>query len=195
MGKNFSKKTIRLGVIKNIKKSKSIGDKIIVEIRMRRVYQNHIKIDSGFYDGKRYLDNMSDFFNKIKNDKINNEIFVKLHHSEWGWSEKKLFLTNNPKLKFINSNTKMIDIFNSAKLMIYTFCSSGYLESIAANKPTIVLYLHDLNLLNDKTKKHFKILKKNGILHTDVSSLLKMLKNITIQIKFKNGGVIKKFKN
>ena len=175
-GKISKKKTIRLGVIKNIKKSKSIGDKIIVEIRMRRVYQNHIKIDSGFYDGKKYLDNMCDFFNKIKNDEINNEIFVKLHHSEWGWNEKKLFLTNNPKLKFINSNKKMIDIIDSAKLMIYTFCSSGYLESIAANKPTIVLYLHDLNLLNDKTKKHFKILKKNGILHTDINSLIRMLK-------------------
>ena len=49
------KKILPFGVIKNLKKSSKVGDKIILEIRMRKGYNRDIKIDSGFYESQKYI--------------------------------------------------------------------------------------------------------------------------------------------
>ena len=46
----------------------------------------------------------------------------------------------------------MIKEINSAMLIIHTHCGTGHLESLSINKPTLILFTQDLNLLNAKTK-------------------------------------------
>ena len=53
----------------------------------------------------------------------------------------------------------MIDEINSAKLIIHTFCGTGHLECFAANKPTVILFLSDINLYNESSKNILKNLK------------------------------------
>ena len=69
----------------------------------------------------------------------------------------------------------MIDVINSAKLVIHTFCSTGHLESLAANRPTLILFIYDMKLYNEKSQKYFKKFEKAGILHTNYKSFLKFL--------------------
>ena len=79
-----------------------------------------------------------------------------MHQIKWLWNEKKLFQSYNPFLKFLDERKKMIDEINSAKLIIHTFCGTGHLECFAANKPTVILFLSDINLYNESSKKYFK---------------------------------------
>jgi putative transferase (TIGR04331 family) len=72
----------------------------------------------------------------------------------------------------------MIKEINSAKLIIQTYCGTGHLETLAINKPMLILFVHNLNLLNDKSKNYFKKFIKLGIVHTTPESLLKMLENL-----------------
>ena len=46
----------------------------------------------------------------------------------------------------------MIKEINSAKLVIHTYCGTGHLESLSINKPTLILFVHNLNLFDKKTK-------------------------------------------
>ena len=50
----------------------------------------------------------------------------------------------------------MIKEISSAKLVIHTYCGTGHLESMAINKPTLILFVHNLNLFDKKTKKYIK---------------------------------------
>ena len=72
----------------------------------------------------------------------------------------------------------MIKEINSAKLIIQTFFGTGHLESLAINKPTLILFVHNLNLLNDKSKNYLKKFIRLGIVHRTPESLLKMLESL-----------------
>ena len=75
----------------------------------------------------------------------------------------------------------MIKEISSAKLIIQTFCGTGHLESLAINKPTLILFVHNLNLLNNRSKIYFKKFIKLGIVHKTPESLLKILETLENQ--------------
>lgn len=180
-GKISKKNVIPFGIIKNLKKNKDNYDKskkIILEVRMRKAYNREIKLDSGFIESKKYLKNLCDFFYSIKKKNFSKNLYVKLHPTKSFWNEKKMFLSYNKDLKFLDEKKEMIKEMNSAKLIIHTFCATGHLECISIDKPTLILFVHDLNLLNDKTKKYFIIFKKLGIMHFSSESLIKKLQKI-----------------
>ena len=173
-----NKKITPFGVVKNIKDNKKIGNKIILVVRMRRGYGREIKIDSGFLESQNYLKSLENFFSLIKDDKLFENLYIKLRPDKSFWNEEDHFLNVNPNLKFIDESKKMTKEMNSAKLVIQTTCSSGHLETIAINKPTLIYLSHDLNLLDKKSKKYLLEFKKLGIVHTNPKSLCKILKKL-----------------
>lgn len=170
------KNVFPIGVIKDLKKGSK--NKIILEVRSRKPFDKDIKIDSGFFEGKKYLNNLCTFFKLIRNCKISNDLVIKLKDDISNWKEKKLFDSANPDLTYLNRSKKMVKEISDAKLIIHTYCSSGHLECLAANKPTLILYVHNFNLLEKKTMIYFKKFEKLGILHTSPQSLFNKLKKI-----------------
>ena len=184
---NIGKKnTQAIGVIKKINQNKkNSANKIILEVRVRKGY-TRLKVDSGFLEAKKYIESLCKFFTLIKNNEINETLFVKLHQIKWMWNEKKQFQSHNPFLKFLDERKRMINEINSAKLIIHTFCGTGHLECFAANRPTVILFLGDINLYNEISKKYFKRFKKLGILYTNPTSLYKFLIKINSEDKIEN---------
>ena len=177
---NIKKKNVApIGIIKNLRSTSRRSNKIILEVRMRKsAYQEEIKIDSGFLEGKKYIKNLCAFFSLLKGNKICENLFIKLHETKSFWHEKKQFLSHNPELKFLDERKSMIKEISSAKLIIQTYCGTGHLESLAINKPTLILFVHNLNLLNDKSKNYIKKFMKLGIVHRTPQSLFKMLESL-----------------
>ena len=118
------------------------------------------------------------FFSLLNGKKISENLFIKLHETKSFWYEKKQFLSHNSELKFIDEKKSMIKEINSAKLIIHTFCGTGHIESLAINKPTLILFVHNLNLLNDKSKNYFKKFIRLGIVHRTPESLIEILENL-----------------
>jgi len=120
------------------------------------------------------------FFSLLKKTNINKNLFIKLHEKgkKASWKEKEHFLSYNSKLKFIDEKKSMIREMNSSKLIVHTFCGTGHLESIAVNKPTLIFFTLNFNLLNNRTRNYFKKFVRLGIVHTTPESLLKMLNNL-----------------
>ena len=173
------KKVVPIGVIKNFSNISKKSNKIILEVRMRKEgYTREIKLDSGAFESKKYLNNLCIFFSLLKGKKVCKNLFIKLSEQKSFWDEKKQFLSHNSELKFLDEKKKMIKEINSAKLIIQTYCGTGHLETLAINKPMLILFVHNLNLLNDKSKNYFKKFIKLGIVHTTPESLLKMLENL-----------------
>ncbi len=186
---------IPLGIIKNIINSSEKSDKIIIEVRMRKGYNREIKIDSGFLESKKYFENLCTFFSLIKGKKISKNLFVKLNQATTFWHEKEQFLSHNSELKFIDPNKKMIKEINSARLIIHTFCSTGHLECLAINRPTLILFIHNLNLLNEKSKGYLKKFIELGIVHKTPESLYNTLKSLDSNENIEKWWNLKKRQN
>ena len=103
---------------------------------------------------------------------------MKLHPAKTDWYEKKQFLSIDSNLRFIDENKKMTEEMKTAKIIIQTTFSSGHLESLAINKPTLIYLSHNFDLLENKSKKYLLKFKKLGIVHTDPKSLFKILKKL-----------------
>ena len=101
--------------------------------------------------------------------------------------KKICFLSANPRIKFLDESKKMHMEIQSAKIVVQTFCSTGHLESLATNKPTLMYLTHDFNLLEKKSQKYFLEFKKIGIVHTNPKSLYDML------LKINNKGELTKW--
>ncbi len=172
------KKVIPIGVIKNLNFSKKRSNKIILEVRKRNKYVGELKIDSGFLESKKYFDSMCTLFSFLKGRKVTENLYVKLHPTKSFWQEKNQFLHHNPNLKFLDENKNMIKEINSAKLIIHTHLGTGHLESLAINKPTLILLVNNLSSFNSKSIIYIKKLIKTGIVHTTPESLLKKLESL-----------------
>lgn len=186
------KKIIPIGVIKNLNKPIKKSNKIILEVRMRKGYNREIKIDSGFHESKKYFKNLCTFFSLIKGKKYSDNLFVKLHPTKSFWCEKQQFLAHNPKLNFLDEKKKMVEEMSSAKLIIHTFCSTGHLECLALNRPTLILFVHNFNLLNERSKNYLKKFMKLGIVHKTPESLLKVLESFDTNKSIKKWWNLKK---
>ena len=172
------KKVIPIGVIKNLSNNIKKSNKIILEVRKRHGYVGEIKIDSGFLDSKKYFNELCTFFKLLKGNKLCENLFIKLHPTESFWNEKKQFLSHNPELKFLDQRKSMIKEIGSAKLIIHTFCGTGHLECLAINKPTLILFVQNLNLLDNKSRNYIKKFMKLGIVHKTPKSLFRMLESL-----------------
>lgn len=177
-GKIKKKHTFPIGVIKNLKDKQKNSNRIILEVRKRSKYEGELKTDSGFFESEKYNKSLSNFFSLIKNNKITQKLYIKLHERKSLWHEKEQFLSLNSELNFLDDKSIMIKEINNAKLIIYTFCGTGHLESLSVNKPTLILFVHDINFLNNKTKNYFKKFIKLGIVHLTSKSLFNMLKKL-----------------
>tara|TARA_Y100000590_G_scaffold219797_1_gene248864 strand:- start:1205 stop:2956 length:1752 start_codon:yes stop_codon:yes gene_type:complete len=171
-------KVIPIGVIKNLSNNFKRSNKIILEVRKRTGYVGEIKIDSGFLDSKKYFNDLCAFFRLLKGNKICENLFIKLHPTNSFWHEEKQFLSHNPELKFLDERKSMIKEISSAKLIIHTFYGTGHLECLAINKPTLILFAQNLNLLDNKSKNYIKKFMKLGIVHRTPQNLFKMLESL-----------------
>ena len=69
---------------------------------------------------------------------------------------REIFYKKNKKINFLNPKLKTFDLINKAKILIYSFPSTGHLECIFANAPMLMFYFNDLSLMNNETKYFLK---------------------------------------
>ena len=77
------KKVLPIGIIKNLKTNFKVSNNIILEVRKRNKYVGEIKLDSGFSESKKYFNELCYFFKLLKGNKICENLFVKLHETEF----------------------------------------------------------------------------------------------------------------
>ena len=173
-------KIIPLGFIKKINKINynKKNQMILFESRNRLLYSHEFKVDQGAINSKLYFDKIGAFLSLIKKKKIYNNFFIKNNSKNFGWNERDFFYKKNKKINFLNPKLKTFDLINKAKILIYSFPSTGHLECISANAPMLMFYFNDLSLMNNETKYFFKKFIKFGILHTKPETLYKKLEQI-----------------
>ena len=66
----------------------------------------------------------------------------------------------------------MIEEIKFCKISYSYILRHRHLESLSINKPTLILFVHNLNLFDKKTKKYIKEFIKLGIIHRSPQSYI-----------------------
>ena len=100
------------------------------------------------------------------NKTIQSKITVRLH-DRWIntlWSDDRRWNDRIPSIPLDNGNVSMQSLIVKSRLVVYSYDSSGILESLASNIPTMCFWNGGLNHLLPIAKPYYELLRGAGIL-------------------------------
>jgi putative transferase (TIGR04331 family) len=132
------------------------------------------------YSHDRYCDYKNAMLNSIllkeKIDKnISNQAMLRLDKefkiNEHSFNKKILNTFNANDLCF--GESKLDKLIEKSRLCIFTYDSTGILENLSLNIPTLAIWKNFDNHLNDEFKEKYLLLKKGKIFFEDIDKLVK----------------------
>ena len=169
-----------------IGKNKKINacNNLLIILRARGRYTQLINSSTGSDQFLEYINNNIKFGKKL-NSKIRKEnLVLRFHTRKFAWLEEERWKDNFGDLNMNWGDKPIADMINESKIVVSSYLGTSYLETLAANIPTIVFENLKNTEINDECLKHLNELKKVGIfliIHLMLLCLLikfgKMLKN------------------
>ena len=170
-------KIFPLGILKkirNIKKKKSVNEIHVIMNSLPR-FISEISYPTYQVNFLRYLNKCYDLFEKMNNSKNFKSLCkVRLYHHDYGWCEK-INIEQIFKIQTINPLENILFSSRRARILIFTYNSTGILEFSAINTPFLVLLDFEIEPINDSAINFFKEYIDVGIIHTNTKSLLNHL--------------------
>jgi len=166
-----NKKIIPFGIIKNISNIKynKRNDKILLILKSQTRYTHRINSYSGSFQLYIYFKECVKFCKKIDHFITLKKLTVRVHARRF-WHENLIFKKEFPNLDIDGGYKPIHKLLSNYKLVVHSYLSTGYLETLASNFPTIVFANLDNCLLNKDTLNDLKILSKAKIFHSNYES-------------------------
>ncbi len=172
-----NKKMINLFNLKipHIKKKKNV-DKIVIVFRSLG-YQD-LPYDR-WKEGKEELLMTKDFIKYLSND-LHEYIYLRLHASFKNRYKTFIedYLSDIKDFKKDFEEISITKLTEDAKLVIFNYDSTGFLDNLTSGKPSMCLYPNIFNHLNQNCKQHYKNLKDANIIFDDPKEMSDHIKNI-----------------
>ena len=88
-----------------------------------------------------------------------------MYTHEYGWGEREQWNDIHPNVR-VNLGVKSIwNLVKKSKLVVYTYNSTGYLQFIASNIPTVVFWDNNTAPVRKSAIEYLANLKRVGIFH------------------------------
>lgn len=93
--------------------------------------------------------------------------------------EKEKFLLVNQNLSFIDQKKTFHETVTESRLVVYSYDSTGLLETLALNVPTLAFWQNGLSHLNESARNNYEALVTAGIVHLSSESIAKTINTIS----------------
>lgn len=115
-------------------------------------------------DVSKYLEDQFKFVDALS-ARIRNHLTVRLHylHKGLGYCEDKRWFDKFPSVNVDLGLCILESLIRKSRLFVYTYNSTGYLETFARNIPTIIFWNPNQWPLRNSAVHHFELLKEAGI--------------------------------
>lgn len=92
-------------------------------------------------------------------------LLVRLYHQDYGWSQMERWNSEFPEIECYQGSRSMLDQLRESRLFVCTYNATTYLETFAANFPTVMFWNPDHWELNPSAQPYFDELRRVGIFH------------------------------
>lgn len=152
------------------------GEIIIIENTFPR-YLHHIycyPFSSSFASHINDLNNMY----RLLSENVRNILRIRLFPTDYGWNEAQRLHDLDMSIKTESCGKSYYDQLNESRLSIHTINSTTYLETFAANYPTILFWNPKYNEIRPEAQSYFDKLHDVGILHYTPESAAALINEI-----------------
>tara|TARA_A100001015_G_scaffold321676_1_gene453942 strand:- start:153 stop:1952 length:1800 start_codon:yes stop_codon:yes gene_type:complete len=119
-------------------------------------------------------------FVRMLNDKPKDKLIIRLHqdYKRFRWNEKKRWLDFDNRLKLDTGEINIRKLISKNRLVIHSYDSTGILETLSQNVPTLAFLQNGFDDLEDNAIPYYQILVDAGIVHLSTVSLAKKVNYI-----------------
>jgi putative transferase (TIGR04331 family) len=105
---------------------------------------------------------------------------VKLHNNwkDFNWHEKERLEIFKDQIKIEDKNVPIYKLLMKNKLIIHGYESTGILETLSMNIPTLAIWSEGLGSIRNEARPYYEMLYKSGIIHFDTETISKKVQNI-----------------
>ena len=166
-----NKKIVPFGIIKDISKIKynKKNDKILLIIKGYSRYRYEFNSDLFSGQMENYFEECVQFCKQVDSNISENKLTIRLHAKRF-WNEGLIFKNELPKIQIEGGYKSIHKLISNYKLVIHSYVATGYLETLAANFPTLIFTNMNYYLLNKETRDGLKILSDAQIFHPNYDS-------------------------
>lgn len=162
---NENTKNVPMFIFKNVGKKKHYSPKggcLLVEVNV----PHSISTADVYYEFGLYQEEQFGFINTLPNN-IQKELTIRLHQAskQSNWSDEQRWFDYNPEIKLSPWDIPIEQLISKSRLVVYSYDSTGILESLSLNIPTICFWRGEFEHLIAYAKPFYELLKQVGIFH------------------------------
>jgi putative transferase (TIGR04331 family) len=126
-----------------------------------------------------YFNDQQKFVKKLTNN-VKSNLIIRLHlgHRLSRWSEKKRWLDFDASLKLDTGELNIRKLISQNRLVIHSYDSTGLLETLCQNIPTLAFWQNNFDHLEHNVIPHYKMLVDTGIVHLSAESVANKVNDI-----------------
>ena len=135
------------------------------------------------FDGEieyiEYFNEQKKFVKTLSNEPKKN-LIIRLHptYQEFRWSEKKRWFDFDESLKLDTGELNIKKLISKNRLVVHSYDSTGILETLNKNIPTLAFWQNGFDHLEDKAVPHYQMLVNAGIVYLSADSVANKINNI-----------------
>lgn len=121
-----------------------------------------------------YFEEQKIFVKSISNA-LRKHLIIRLHASYKysSWNEVDRWQNFDNSLQIDDGEIAIKNLIKQSRLVIHSYDSSGFLETLSQNIPTLAFWQNDLEHLRESAKPYYKLLIEVGIIHLTPESIAK----------------------
>jgi putative transferase (TIGR04331 family) len=141
---------------------------------------NSYNLTDAYLEHENYFSQQLSFANQL-NDAVLRNLVIRLHPTSQslGWGEREKWkeqLRLAPT--FSESSSKIYSEFENSRLVINSYDSTGLLECLSQNIPTVAFWSGGLDHLNENAQPFYELLSRAGIVHFNPRSLASQINEV-----------------
>jgi putative transferase (TIGR04331 family) len=142
-------------------------------------YTKHNSTYDERYQYLKYLDDQIKFVSCLTKDQ-RNKLTIRLmpEYLIARWAVKKRWFDFDPKLNIENGTANISKLISQNRLVIHSYDSTGMLETLSRNIPTISFWLNCYDHILDEAKPFYKLLVDVGIVHFSSESAAEKINEV-----------------
>jgi putative transferase (TIGR04331 family) len=151
------------------------GGLLLVELHLNQ----RITIWDGTYEFSQYFSEQISLVSNLK-EEIKKVLTIRLHSSSKNsnWQEIKRWEEIDSSLKIDQGHSSITNLIKNSRLVVYSYDSTGILESLSQNIPMLAFWQNDLDHLRDSAIPFYQILVDVGIVHLNPISIARKINEI-----------------
>jgi putative transferase (TIGR04331 family) len=158
-------------IFKNQKKYKKLYDRnggiLLIEV----CGPHRINTADESYEYKNYLYDQQNFVSLL-NKGLLQKLTVRLHagYVHTNWKDDIIWSNYNPDIEIDKGTSPISELISKSRLIVHGYDSTGMLESLEKNIPTVAFWCGGLDHLRDNAIPFYNILISAGIVHLSSES-------------------------